>query len=420
MCKREIIICVALLLSLLGLVKASAQDAPDSTGVRLEATLVTCAPGTEAYEVYGHTALRLRRTDDKRQDVVFNYGVFSFSEDNFIWRWTLGETDYSVEILPYGTFCRWYGERGRAVNEQPLNLRQDELQRLAAAAMTDVKAARESGWTYRYNFFYDNCTTRVIDLIEKSLAPGSHIEWPQPEEQTLREMLHQFVEPVSPWLSEGQDLLLGLEVDKPAPMRSQLFSPLWASHYAAQAKVVRPDGTREALVGGQEAPMKAAVAETSWLSPTVVAVVVFVLIFGLNFYRRRQKKTRNLWRITVAVHGRRQKKTRNLWRITVAVHVLQGLVGIPVAILFFWSTHPAVDSNWLIALFNPLWLGMAWLLWRRGKINDWLFLSVYCGTIILTSIVFFIGKIKGQEYPFLGEAVFWFLVLCGLIDDEKE
>lgn len=400
--KREIYICVALLLSLLGLVKASAQDAPDSTGVRLEATLVTCAPGTEAYEVYGHTALRLRRTDDKRQDVVFNYGVFSFSEDNFIWRWTLGETDYSVELLPYDVFCRWYGERGRAVNEQPLNLRQDELQRLAAAAMTDVKAARESGWTYRYNFFYDNCTTRVIDLIESCLAPGSHIEWPQAEEQTLREMLHQFVKPVRPWLSEGQDLLIGVEVDKPAPMRSQLFSPIWASHYAAQAKVVRPDGSREALVGGQEAPMKAAVAETSWLSPAVVAVAVLVLIFGLNFYRRRQKKTRNLW-----------------W-ITVAVHVLQGLVGILVAILFFWSTHPAVDSNWLIALFNPLWLGMAWLLWRRRKINDWLFLSLYWGMMVLAGFVFFIGKIKGQEYPFLGEAVFWFLVLCGLIDDEKE
>lgn len=400
--KREIYICVALLLSLLGLVKASAQDAPDSTGVRLEATLVTCAPGTEAYEVYGHTALRLRRTDDARQDMVFNYGVFSFSEDNFIWRWTLGETDYSVELLPYDVFRRWYAERGRAVNEQPLNLRQDELQRLAAAAMTDVKAARESGWTYRYNFFYDNCTTRVIDLIESCLAPGSHIEWPQAEEQTLREMLHQFVKPVRPWLSEGQDLLIGVEVDKPAPMRSQLFSPIWASHYAAQAKVVRPDGSREALVGGKEAPMKAAVAETSWLSPTVVAVAVFVLIFGLIFYRRRQKKTRNLW-----------------W-ITVAAHVLQGLVGIPVAILFFWSTHPAVDSNWLIALFNPLWLGMAWLLWRRRKINDWLFLSLYWGMMVLACFVFFIGKIKGQEYPFLGEAVFWFLVLCGLIDDEKE
>lgn len=400
--KRVIYIIVALVLSLWGLVEASAQDAPDSTGVRLEATLVTCAPGTEAYEVYGHTALRLRRTDDARQDMVFNYGVFSFSEDNFIWRWTLGETDYSVELLPYDVFRRWYAERGRAVNEQPLNLRQDELQRLAAAAMTDVKAARESGWTYRYNFFYDNCTTRVLDLIESCLAPGSHIEWPQAEEQTLREMLHQFVKPVRPWLSEGQDLLIGVEVDKPAPMRSQLFSPIWASHYAAQAKVVRPDGAREALVGGQEAPMKAAVAETSWLSPTVVAVAVLVLIFGLNFYRRRQKKTRNLW-----------------W-ITVAVHVLQGLVGIPVAILFFWSTHPAVDSNWLIALFNPLWLGMAWLLWRRRKINDWLFLSLYWGMMVLAGFVFFIGKIKGQEYPFLGEAVFWFLVLCGLIDEKEE
>lgn len=402
MYRRVIYIYVALVLSLMGFVTASAQDAPDSTGVRLEATLVTCAPGTEAYEVYGHTALRLRRTDDARQDMVFNYGVFSFSEDNFIWRWTLGETDYSVELLPYDVFRRWYAERGRAVNEQPLLLSQDELQRLAAAAMADVKAARENGWTYRYNFFYDNCTTRVLDLVERSLAPGSHIEWPQAEEQTLREMLHQFVEPVSPWLSEGQDLLIGLEVDEPAPMRSQLFSPIWASHYAAQAKVVRADGSKEALVGGKEAPMEPAVAEKAGVKPWMVLVPVLLLCIGWSIYVRRKHRA------------------ARMWRIAAAVHIVQGLVGIAVAILFFWSTHPAVDSNWLIALFNPLWFAMAWLLWRSYKTKKEGYDTLYLVAFLLAAIAFVAGRIMGQCYPSIAFAVIFALLLLFNRTNEKK
>lgn len=380
----------------------SAQESTDGGG-RLEASLVTCAPGTEAYELYGHTALRIRSLDGENEDFVFNYGVFSFAEDNFIWRWTLGETDYSVEVLPYDIFCRWYEERGRAVNEQPLNLRQDELQRLAAAAMTDVKAAHENGWTYRYNFFYDNCTTRVIDLIESCLAPGSRIEWPQAEKQTLREMLHQFVTPVHPWLSEGQDLLIGLEVDKPAPMRSQLFSPIWASHYAAKAKVVRPDGSREVLVDGREAPMEpAVVGGNTGVKPWMVLVPVLLLCFGWSIYTRRKHRAARLWHI-VAV-----------------VNIIQGLIGILVAILFFWSTHPAVDSNWLIVLFNPLWLAMAWLLWRGYKTKKEGYDTLYAWAFLLVAIAFVAGRMMGQCYPSIALAVIFALLFLYNRTDEKE
>lgn len=390
MCKRVIYIIVALVLSLWGLVEASAQDAPDSTGVRLEATLVTCAPGTEAYEVYGHTALRLRRTDDARRDMVFNYGVFSFSEDNFIWRWTLGETDYSVEMLPYGVFCRWYGERGRAVNEQPLNLRQNELKRLADLALADAQAAHESGWTYRYNFFYDNCTTRVIDLIERCLAPGSRIEWPQAEEQTLRQMLHQYARPINPWLCEGQDLLIGTEVDKPAPMRSQLFSPIWASHYAAQAKVVRPDGSKELLVGGEEIRWEP--NDSPDRLPVVLVVALMVLIVIAEIYLRFKRKTD--WH----------------WGVKALVHVLQGLIGIPVAILFFCSTHPAVDSNWLIVLLNPLWLIVAFLL-RRGHRPGLIVSRCACA---LAAVGFLVGLLMGQVYPLVAYVLFLIMVVFSL------
>ncbi|MCQ2266851.1 MAG: DUF4105 domain-containing protein [Bacteroidaceae bacterium] len=342
---------------------------------QLEAYLVTCSPGTEAYEVYGHTALRIREMREGGADFVVNYGVFSFKEDNFLLRWLLGETDYSAEILPYGVFRQVYERGGRSIVEQQLQLTQPEVQRLATIVTVDVQAAHYEGWTYRYNFFYDNCTTRVIDAVEQALGDSVHVVWPEAQQQTLRQMLHQFAQPTSPWMSEGQDMLIGIEVDKPATMRQQLFSPIWASHYAAQAAIVRADGSRTPLVSGTAAALPDADVSNPLELPFSIAGLV--LIAGAIF-----RRFRGGW-----------------WQMHVAVHTLQGLAGMVIAFLFVFSTHPAVDSNWLIVAFNPLWFVAAWYVWRHhGKTQGY---AGWCykGSIVMTIALLVAGKICGQCYP---------------------
>ena len=71
----------------------------------VDISLITCSPGTELYQLYGHTALRVREVrQGRRSDWVFNYGTFSFKQKNFMWRFMLGETDYELSVLPYGYF----------------------------------------------------------------------------------------------------------------------------------------------------------------------------------------------------------------------------------------------------------------------------------------------------------------------------
>ena len=87
-------------------------------GVRAgEFSVLTCSPGDEAYSLYGHTALRYRDSA-KGTDIVFNYGCFDFSAPNFLWRFTLGETDYFVACIHYRDFLPEYAKRGSAVIEQ--------------------------------------------------------------------------------------------------------------------------------------------------------------------------------------------------------------------------------------------------------------------------------------------------------------
>ena len=112
-------------------------------GDSLAVSLITCEPGPQIYELYGHTAIRIRhmRTGD---DVAFNYGMFNFDAPNFVMRFVLGETDYMLGVYPYEDFLEEYRLRGSKVIEQTLNLTAQEKERLlrALAEMPGRKTAR--------------------------------------------------------------------------------------------------------------------------------------------------------------------------------------------------------------------------------------------------------------------------------------
>jgi hypothetical protein len=123
----------------------------------MQVSLLTCSPGTEVYSLYGHTALRCRNIT-RNQDLVYNYGVFSFQQPHFVWRFILGECDYMVQPVPWPYFIKEYGERGSTVTEQVLNFSSIEANRLAM--LLYVNSLPEN-CQYRYNFLYNNCKIEI-------------------------------------------------------------------------------------------------------------------------------------------------------------------------------------------------------------------------------------------------------------------
>ncbi len=301
--------------------------APDS----FEVSLLTCSPGKVAYAMYGHTAIRVHNLTSG-MDVAFNYGMFNYDEDNFLFKFVKGETDYVLGAESTKHFLDRYEEKGDGIEEQTLNLTQDECRRIFLLLCENAKP---ENCTYRYNWLYDNCTTRARDMIERGidgqviyLRPDTHL--------TARQILHGFSR-ADRWIEFGENLILGYELDTVLTKRQQMFIPSYYAADADSALILRADGQSVPLVKSKSMvvvstrEVKTEAAPDGPFTTFAALMVVTIAVCVLELRRRHTFK----------------------W-FDVALQAVEGLVGLLIFFLTFFSEHPGTDSNMIILLLNPL------------------------------------------------------------------
>jgi hypothetical protein len=346
------------------------------SGISAENTVVsvlTCSPGEEVHALFGHTGLRFR-DDSAGMDVVFSYGYFDFGSPNFVWRFILGETDYMVGAVPYRHFMQEYEERGSAVVEQQLNLTPLQQQTLYRAL---VENCRPENRVYRYNYFYNNCTTRIRDLLY-SVAGEVSYEGETPNELTFREALSMFTGR-SPWYAFGIDLLLGADIDKPASRHQLQFIPGFFMNDADRAYVTAADGSTHAFVKekGVLLPGQQNVVPKDHLTPFNVSLLLLLATMIVILCEVRRKKT--------------------YWGLDVVLMLLQGVPGLLLLFMALFSSHPAVGNNWLLILFNPLALVlMPIMVYRAIKKSQ---MGVSWLQVALVVLFFLSAVFSLQVYP---------------------
>lgn len=301
----------------------------------VEVSLLTCTPGNKVWSLYGHTAVRY---NDKAngQDLVINYGMFNFRQSNFVLRFVFGLTDYEMGIEPYPIFLLNYAKDGRGVVEQHLNLTRDEKLALARAIGENYLPQNR---VYRYNYFYDNCTTRGRDLIVSSLDGTVEYAVNADVKTSYREMIHQW-NANHRWARFGNDLLLGVKADAATDHTQQQFLPDSLRKAFAHAVVVGPDGTRRALVDSTATvlrPDKGTLFQMFgiWdaISPKILFILLGVALIPVSLFERRRRKT--------------------FWLVDAVLLTLNGLAGMVLLAMVF-SQHPTVSLNVHILLLNPL------------------------------------------------------------------
>jgi len=346
----------------------------------VEVSLITCSPHEEIYSLYGHSALRwhdLHKTGPTAgQDLVFNWGLFNFNKPYFVLRFVFGLTDYELGTINYEYFVPYYRKWGSSVTEQVINLTNDEKRNLQKALAENLKPENK---VYRYNYFYDNCSTRPRDIIERSL--NGKVEWTDREDYkpTFREMVRE-CNRNHDWSRFGNDILLGLKADFKTDRIEQEFLPMNLMQDMAMAQVY-VNGEYRPLVKEQRdvLPPGVQMIEPDWiLSPTEMAIIIVLVALSIMFAEWKQKKCFIWW--------------------DVMLMVVEGLIGLLLTVMIF-SQHPTTSINLNILLFNPLPLFFIPSV-IKGR-NTWF--KVLAAMIVLYAL----GSIW-QSYP---EGI-WSLALC--------
>lgn len=326
----------------------------DSTNTKI--SLLTCGPGKEVYTLYGHTAIRIQSGGE---DWVVNYGAFSFKQEWFILRFVFGKTDYFMTIEPTPLFKEQYEEEKRWVVEQELNLTPKEKEKIIEALQTNYLPGNR---TYRYNFFYNNCTTKARDIIINQLETNIIYRQQQKEYPSFRALIHDWTQNY-PWVEFGNDLLLGINADSRTNHSQQEFLPIRLERDFAQAR--RKDNDKPLVVRTDtllSASSQSGNTNKVLLTPYTCLSIFAFIILCITFLEWKLQKT---W-----------------WILDFVWLTADGLAGLILFVMIF-SSHPAVSINLQILLLNPLSLFFAWKAAKSRTYNKihW-YLKVY--TIMIT------------------------------------
>lgn len=294
--------------------------------------LITASPGTETYAVFGHSALRV--TDPVQgYDMVYNWGTFDFDTENFYLKFGTGKLMYFLATNDYQAFLYAYYRNGQAIYLQELNLTNQEKYTL----LNNIRVNdQDENRYFRYDFFRDNCATRIRDIVVKSMAGEVVFDSAYvPKRESFRRLFGAYLTN-EPWTYFGLNLIMGKSTDSIASIHDYMYLPGHLKNLFTTAKVVTPQGsrnlTREPV---QLFPSTIVVKKPSaFTSPGVIMALLFVGVLLVTFWELRRKKY--------------------LKGLDIFLFLVTGLLGILISWLWGWSLHIYVHHNFHIVWASPL------------------------------------------------------------------
>ena len=389
---------LALTLAISLMAPADAAGQEPEPGSDLRVWLVTAGPGDAVWERYGHNALRVLDTRTG-YDVSYNWGIFSFGQPvEFIVRFLQGRMLYMMAPFDTRAMLGAYAQANREVVLQELDLTPTERLELQNFAQNN---ARPENRDYFYQYFLDNCSTRVRDLLDLTLGGRMEDVFGEEHTSTSYRWHTRRLTQVDPLIYTGMDALLGTPTDAELTLWEEMFLPLTLRDAIRDFDVVRADGSVRPLVLSEEIAVPSTRPAEEAGPPGWLWRFLFVgLLLGAVF------ASLALPAVRTSTTGR-----RIVYGAAAAWSGLFGLLGLILTGLLF-TDH--VFSTWNENLFlaNPLLLLVAVSLplshldpvWSRRARTA----SLVCATIALVGLLWQLAPLSGHQ-----NGMFFALLLPG-------
>ena len=330
-------------------------------------SLLTCSPGDELYSTYGHSAILV---EDRlsRKKIVYNYGTFDFNAPNFALNFIKGDLLYMLSPERYDDFIREYQYQGRGIISQELDINPQQEAKVIAFLARNMKPENRK---YLYDFFFDNCSTRIRDLFETELG----IQYPdyQPS-KTFRTLLKPYLND-TPWYHFGTNLILGRPTDDVADYRNEMFLPDHLSENLAKATL---DGHLFLKPANPLIPRTTHMEKANFNTPLITMIAILLLSFVVTL------KSNRFWR-------------NGFDSLLLISAIFSGLL-----FVFMWTStrHEVCYENYNLLWGNPLFIFLPIFAFRKN-VNAWKWTFFYT---IAVAILWFLVP---QKLPL---AMFFFLL----------
>lgn len=290
-----------------------------------EVSLLTIGPGDQLNDAFGHSGIRIK-DPMFNLDIVFDYGRYDFSAEGFYINFAKGKLDYEIGWTNFERFISYYSAQKRRVTSQIIELDLDEKQRLFELLQQKIQPQNK---TYPYDFFYNNCATKIKDdIIEVSKNPLILV---QPEGfslMTFRDLIRTHV-PSNSWGGFGIDLALGSVIDQQASLEEHLFLPSYLNLILGLSKFEVSDKNvvkETRVLSSLQNPYP----NNFWSSPLFVFGILSIISLILTVLNYKS--------------GHRSKI------LDLLIFFTTGFVGLILTLLWFGTDHTATAYN-----YNMLW-----------------------------------------------------------------
>ena len=350
--------------------KLFSQEITDNAKI----SILTCGPGKELYSAFGHSAIRVQ-DNLIGIDYVYNYGTFNFAAPNFYLKFAGGRLDYFLKTLTYNHFIQDYITEKRWVKEQVLSL---NFQKKTDIFNFLQKNALPENKYYRYDFFFDNCATRIKDVLKQTLKENLILGNSETNNESFRELYTKYLK-YNKWGRFGINLGLGSITDRVVTNEESSFLPDYLSEIIKNPKLVI-DGKTQNLVKEEVLlfmPEETSKDKTDLFSPEILfwsILLIFVLIFIYE-----------------------EIKKRHFILIDKFVFFIFGILGVLLLVLWTATDHSTVVNNWNLIWAIPTHFIVTFFINKKKSklLKVYFYFSLFLG---ICGLVFCLVNILPQEY----------------------
>jgi hypothetical protein len=292
----------------------------------LQISLLTVTPGEELYSTFGHSALRVTDTVS-HQDFVYNYGTFNFDDPDFYTKFVRGKLMFYLSTDNFQSFVEENRQENRGITEQILNLSCEQKRNMISLLEQNMIAQNRF---YKYDFLFDNCTTRLRDLVERGTDSTVHFGQALHTKITFRDLIYEYLNyGDKQWSKLGIDILLGAKTDATATPYQVMFLPDYLMKTLDSSTI-----NSQPLVSDKHSLFKidhSLIEKSNLTHPFFLFLCLFVIIAFLSF-----SKNSFIQKFIASLDG--------------FLFFITGLLGILILFMWFGTDHIQCRDN-----YNLLW-----------------------------------------------------------------